>query len=243
MKAGQRPWRWMWRSSWQRQADWAGARVPLVGLAFLWLFGGLGYALISRALPHVGVLGWTPILALDREIPALAWTLIPYASFYALFALSAERARARGIEARREYVLLCQGMQRAIAVSFACFVLLPCEVEGRGQLLETAGASWLPLVRILHWLDPPFNAWPSLHISLSLMQVLWLCECQRRSSRRVLLWSWWLAIGASTLTTKQHYVFDLLSGSLLGALLWWAQVRPALARVRADPRAFDEALA
>ncbi|MFT4539352.1 MAG: membrane-associated phospholipid phosphatase [Planctomycetota bacterium] len=243
MIASARPWRWMWRSSWQRASEGAASRVQITGLAWLLLFGGIGYGTVARVAPYTRLIDWTPSTPWDRAIPAHAWTILVYLTYYVPFALCAVVSRRTGVMGRRQFVLLLQSLHLTLAISFAIFLLLPCHVDGRELLIDGANSFWLPVVRAVHVMDLPVNAWPSLHVSLSFLQCCWLSERVRSLSRLLLCWFWWVLMCVSVLTTKQHYLFDVLTGTALGALMWLGYLKPASKRVRRDPEAFDAELA
>ena len=58
--------------------------------------------------------------------------------------------------------------------------------------------------------DTPNNCFPSLHVALSAVGAISLRNFSPKV--RVLFWTWALLIFVSTLTTKQHYVLDVVAG-------------------------------
>jgi membrane-associated phospholipid phosphatase len=42
------------------------------------------------------------------------------------------------------------------------------------------------------------------------------------------LWILWTTLALSALTTKQHFLWDVLTGFALGLTAWWFGLRPAL---------------
>lgn len=42
-----------------------------------------------------------------------------------------------------------------------------------------------------------------------------------------LLWPAWLGLSISVLTTKQHFIWDAITGTLLGLAIWLGIMRPA----------------
>lgn len=200
-------------------------------------------ALAARCLETA----WDPGTALDASIPALNWTILPYTAFYLLFP-AAIAVAPRDDRGRAE---LAVGLQVLSAATWSCvavFLLMPAEVDLRGQLLEhwqrtppSALEAWL--FAFVHESDTPWNAWPSLHVVHSLLLVMMMTRWTRRDRRRpmlatlvlTVLWSEWVLLCVSVLTTKQHFVFDLVSGLLVGMAFWW-RLRSALARLgRHDP--------
>ena len=95
------------------------------------------------------------------------------------------------------------------------------------------------LFELLGSFDKPYNQAPSLHIAL--VVILWHLYAHRLDGwSKWLLNLWFLAIGATVLTTYQHHFIDLPTGALLGWLCVWLWPlnhvspvsRPALARDR-----------
>ena len=85
------------------------------------------------------------------------------------------------------------------------------------------------LFKAFHALDKPFNAWPCLHIAQSFIIATGV-------ARWWMQWKWSWAVAAlaglgwtvvSVLTTKQHFIWDTIMGTLLGVGVWFFVMRPA----------------
>ena len=72
-------------------------------------------------------------------------------------------------------------------------------------------------------IDPPGNVFPSLHVAHTTMLALLLLEDRRRLGLVTLVMATALAI--STLTTKQHFIADVISGYLLAFFGRWIALR------------------
>jgi protein-tyrosine phosphatase/membrane-associated phospholipid phosphatase len=212
------------------------------GRAFAWLgflgpffFATYGFATwITAQRSHVGAI----VFDWERAIPFLPWTIVPYWSIDAMYALSLFTCvDRRELDTHARRLLTAQ----VVAVSF--FLLFPLTFTFDRP--DADGAfGWL--FRVLGAFDKPFNQAPSLHVAL--LVILW-AQFARRLGRagRVVLDLWFALIGASVLTTWQHHFIDLPTGALLGFLcLWlWPQDSPApfaSARVASDPQRWRVAL-
>jgi membrane-associated phospholipid phosphatase len=80
-----------------------------------------------------------------------------------------------------------------------------------------------------HSLDEPFNAWPCLHIAQSFIIAVALSRWWRQLKWNwavCLLWPAWLGLFISVMTTKQHFIWDSITGTLLGVGVWLTIMRP-----------------
>ena len=100
----------------------------------------------------------------------------------------------------------------------------------------------------IHFSDNPWNAWPSLHIVhsylLARLMTVWAIRRAEASSAWnafiVVLWIEWALLCISILTTKQHYLFDLVTGIAVAQLAWMA-TKPNLDEIEdMGPSAFAE---
>ena len=82
------------------------------------------------------------------------------------------------------------------------------------------GAGTNATYRMLVGIDNPFHAFPSLHAAFAVYSAscgaLVLREMRGHSGWSPVLWFWTLLILFGTLATKQHMVWDIIAGSLLG---------------------------
>jgi membrane-associated phospholipid phosphatase len=196
-------------------------RNNLIGAILLVLYGGLSYAWTNahplRApslLPRVGF---------EAAIPVLPWTSAIYVSYFALFLYTALRI------VRREWF--------GRAVSFVGSVITGCLfvfLLFPTTMLRPPCAAEEPMARVLGWirmLDPPNNCCPSMHVAV-------VVACAFLAFRARLPERMWIAVWAglvamSTLTTRQHYLLDVLAGGALASGLYplfFSRKRPAPAR-------------
>ncbi len=186
-------------------------RRALLWLAFLAPFFYLTYGLANwyaSTQADVGsiVFGW------ERSIPFLAWSILPYWSINAFYALSLFVNDDRsGVDRLAGRYLTAQ------LVAVACFVAFPLAASFARP--ETDG---LPdfMFDVLTGFDKPFNQAPSLHIAL--LVIIWDHLRRRLPARARPVWHAWCAvIGASVMTTYQHHFIDIPTGALLGLFAVW----------------------
>jgi membrane-associated phospholipid phosphatase len=158
-----------------------------------------------------------PLTALDRAIPF--WPASGLVYFGAFVFLLATFFALRDRE-RVTRFLYANVLAQVIAMLVFLFwpTLYPREAFPLPDSASTLGAALVNYVRAT---DAPVNCLPSLHVSTAT-----LCVLTWRGSR------WFgaaLVIGPllalSTLTFKQHYVADVLTGAMLGACAWWCCFR------------------
>ena len=166
----------------------------------------------------------TPLDAL----PLVPWTIFIYStSVYnnalGLFLLPSKRAAWRYLGA-----LLC-----AYMINFVCFFLLPTTIISlRGEVADALpGMSemWRWQFELTHNADGPYNCFPSLHITNCVVVAL----AHWRGRWRYWMLGWAALIAVSTLTTKQHFFYDIPGGILVGVIgtliarrLWGAPLEP-----------------
>ena len=215
-------------------------RRAIAWLLFLGPFFFLSYGFANwLAAQRTGV----PAMAFawERAIPFWAWTIVPYWSIDALYALSLFVCATRA-----ELDTHARRLLSAQLVAIACFIAIPFRFSfDRPTADGISGA----LFDLLAGFDLPYNQVPSLHIALAV--ILWVLYASHlRGLARILLTLWFVMIGASVLTTYQHHFIDLPTGFALGWLCVWLWPMPATAagavsgwRYTADPARHRLALA
>jgi len=150
--------------------------------------------------------------ALDARIPFVADTAWVYLSLFPtaclpLFVVRCPRLFRRTMAA---YVA-------AMAASFVAFAVYP--VASTGLRADPAVldvqrfAPWA--VSLLYRLDPPYNLFPSLHLSIALIASFAAWKASRRVG--AVAFAGVVLIGVSICTVKQHFVADAFGGIGLAA--------------------------
>lgn len=121
------------------------------------------------------------------------------------------------IESRRELIGYGLAILAVCAAGVAVFAAYPTAVPA-------FPIDWAqhPSFSILKRIDTAGNAFPSLHVATAVFSALWLDRQLRQTGAgsRVLglNWLWCVGIVYSTLATKQHVLFDVAGGLLLGVV-------------------------
>lgn len=147
-----------------------------------------------------------PATALDRAIPLIPSSVLPYLSLYPFLGLNAAYFWPKPKQARRVF--------QAITMLNSLGSIVFCSMR------TTVPRPQSTTSRLLNWLwrvDPPYNAFPSLHTAYAVV----LAEAHWRvcSPWRWLVSAWAVAIIISTLTTKQHHLWDVIAGIGLARLV------------------------
>jgi len=153
-------------------------------------------------------------VAWDARLPYVpAFSVIYLGCFLFWIASYALAARAGG-------ELLLRVALTAVLVNMTAaviFVVFPTEIE-RPEI--TCGGLYGFLLRVIYFFDSPVNLFPSLHCAIS-----WLCVLAAFGAPLSLGWKLFalafaLAVFASTVLIRQHYLLDILGGWALTQLVW-----------------------
>jgi membrane-associated phospholipid phosphatase len=193
-------------------------------LAYRWALGAGAAVLQSLIYFTVGNLPRprsSTVLAtpLDRWIPLWTWTVWLYLPFYAgIFALAIS-----GIRQRRLFQRAFSGVLATMLIGAIGHLLIAAEYP-RPALPPSPGGLSDAFLAWIHRVDPPGNVFPSLHVAHTSALALIL--------RRVRPWLGMLALAMavmlalSTLTTKQHFLVDVLSGWAIAIVVSHWVLRP-----------------
>jgi len=173
------------------------------------------YLLINNFSLREPILLWkSPI---DDWLPFLAWTVWPY-----LILLFTDYVFPLWIRSRGLFRVTMRAYAFAAVISFLFWALLPTTLPRVGFVPSGDGLSEVTY-RLLISMDPPNNCFPSGHISIP--TVVYWGLVQQWPRWRWPLWLSFMLLSLTILTTKQHYVLDLLGGVGAGALGVWLSLR------------------
>ena len=228
MATSLRPWKRFWAGPWSRRerlgGRWFSLEVFVLGLLMVAVPYFSTNNIASMYLDTV----WDPEIGMDREFPVVNWMILPYTLLYLFYPATLLLCPSDD----RGHAELAVGMQTLIMVTAFCcmiFLLLPAEIDMRDQIDWDSLNGWESvLFEFIHFSDNPWNAWPSLHIVhsylLARLMTVWATRRAAESSAwklfLVVLWVEWALLCISILTTKQHYLFDLVTGIAVAQLAW-----------------------
>lgn len=177
---------------------------PLAGL--LYLFTNHFQFFAARELPMT----W-----LDTHVPFVPNTFWVYASEFLYF--PAAYLLCRDVRNVNRYLYSFAALQIA---SNLIFVFWPTVYLRENFPLHADVNEWTRFgVTQMRTADTPANCCPSLHVSGVLLTGFLFIDEQRKWLAPFMIWG--VAIAISTLTTKQHYLIDVLAGFAMAALFYW----------------------
>jgi hypothetical protein len=171
-----------------------------------------------------------PLTALDRLIPFQPSFLWAYASLWVYVGIPP------GIQASfRSLLAYGAWITGLCGVGLASFYFWPTAVPPSGIPIDLAAH---PGFAVLQGVDAAGNACPSLHVATAVFSGLWLARLLRDVGAPAWLHAvngvWGVLIVYSTVAIRQHVVWDVAAGALLGAVFAVASLhwRPDRDRVR-----------
>ena len=177
-------------------------RAVAYPLTYLYVLGG--YMITNHAA------GWNPshllpLTAIDRATPFLPWTGWIYVTVFPFPLLAVRIVREeRGIRA------ILTAFIAAATICFAVFLAYPT-VYPRPPFAGAGPLDW-PLM-LIQRLDLATNCWPSMHVTSAFLTAFYVRQYRPRLGAFLVFWA--AFISASTLTTKQHYFWDVAAGTAL----------------------------
>ena len=171
-----------------------------------------------------------PMTWLDRTIPLIPNTVWIYTSegflFLTVYALCKDMANAN------KYLYSFLSLQ---IVSVIIFWIWPTTYpRDLYPIPADVNALTYYMFHNLRDVDTPGNCCPSLHVSSVYLSSFMYLDEQREKFPFFFLWA--TAVAVSTLTTKQHYLIDVVTGLLMAVIFYWIFHRYVSYRARAPKR-------
>ncbi|MGD1117922.1 MAG: phosphatase PAP2 family protein [Dehalococcoidales bacterium] len=188
--------------------------MKVTGRRVLWLAVMLALLLAYIPINHFISGGHALSLPVDAHIPLFPPAIIPYlfgTLLFIIFPVWAAFCIEKGkFEAYVVSFLAAAVISNIIYLTWPTYVVRP-EVTGHDVFSRA--------ITLLYGNDRPYNAAPSGHTFYTLISFLYLWYW--KPTIRIIGVVIALLIIASTLFTKQHYVFDVISGLALGVFAFW----------------------
>jgi len=221
-----------WASSWKRRNDWKGHRISFTFMLAMLIGAASIYYFTNQLAAYRGWSAFDPKIFLDDSIPFVYWMMIPYCTLY-LYYPAAAWFGIKGDKMMRENLIFHQMLITSCWFVFAVFLILPVEIDLRGDMEIPKSLFWQVQFDFMHTVDEPWNAWPSLHIVQSLLIVLvirrWFpSQTIIHSVLHALLWFAWISLVLSTMMVKQHFVWDVVTGIIYALVCWKYWFKPTL---------------
>ncbi len=158
---------------------------------------------------------YLPMTALDRAVPFIPETLWIYISEWIFFPLI--YFTCRDLTNQNKYIYSFMSLQ---AVSVFIFWVWPTTYPREAfPLPGYLDAITAFTFENLRKTDSPANCCPSLHVSGVYLSAFIFLDERRKQLPYYLTWATLIAL--STLTTKQHYILDVVAGLLLAVTFYW----------------------
>ena len=142
---------------------------------------------------------------LDNLIPLVTWFVYFYLAYFILMLIPFFISNNTKSLTWRYCV--------SIIVSSLFFVIIPTSIYR--PLLENVNLNNY-LVNMIHYLDKPYNLFPSLHAALLTLSFMFLYKHDKKLSYK--LSPLFILSFISTVFIKQHYVLDLIGGVLVALI-------------------------
>jgi membrane-associated phospholipid phosphatase len=185
--------------------------IPIYGIFYILFFIYLEQRDVKYHIVH---------FALDDFIPFCEYFIIPYVLWYGFVAVTiwyfAFRCRKR-----EEYWQLAGALMTGMTVFLITSFVYPNGHNLRPSLQD--GNLFVQAVKLLYWIDPPTNIFPSIHVFNTVACCRAVCQNQECAKHRTLIFGTKLLsalIILSTMFIKQHSVMDVLLALLLYALCY-----------------------
>ena len=164
---------------------------------------------------HIAPPQLLPMSMIDNAVPFIPETIWIYLSEYFLFFTT--YAAMKDIRLSNRYVYSFLSLQTVSVLIFWVFpTAFPRDLFPLPEGLDAATAY---VFKSLRTTDSPANCLPSLHVSSVYLSALMFLKERRSKFPYMFLWA--TMIGVSTLTTKQHYLIDVITGLLMAVTFHW----------------------
>lgn len=182
------------------------------------------YWLAQFIIKTAGLALHSPEIWLDAHIPFLPVFLVPYVGCFAHWAITFYIV----YKTKDGFARLFTAAVMGYVIAFAVFVIWPTTIT---RPAEQATGVWGFIYGIICAADAPLNLFPSVHCFVS-----FLCMVSTVKNSAIPRWYAWLSavmfalVCMATVFVKQHFIIDVVGGTVLGALTWRAAAREQMQR-------------
>jgi membrane-associated phospholipid phosphatase len=164
---------------------------------------------------HIFEPRYLPMTWLDHATPFLPNSVWLYLSEYFLFA--AVVILCKDLANLNKYLYSFFALQ---TVCVAIFWIWPTTYpRGNFPLPDDLNSLTYFVFDSLRKTDTPANCCPSLHVSSVYLSSFVFLDEQKKKFPFFFIWG--TLIAASTMTTKQHYIIDVIVGFIMAVLMYW----------------------
>lgn len=112
-------------------------------------------------------------------------------------------------------------------IHYIVFLIYPVEYKLRPVVDPNQGWAYF-LVYFYYWMDPPYNCFPSMHVSNCFLVSFLVHRYHKVAGYMMLLVALFVAV--SVVLVKQHYIADVVTGCLVAwiSYIWEFKEKPAL---------------
>lgn len=143
----------------------------------------------------------------EKDIPLIPSMILVYTSFHLLLFLNFFIIKDPKVIKAFTISLMCSSFIAAII-----FLIFPGEL-GFSRTENIIGYESMYL--FLHEIDHPYNLYPSLHITFSVLTAFAMFDQTTNKWFHLLLIIWIVLICCSVILVHQHHLFDIITGLLL----------------------------
>lgn len=151
-----------------------------------------------------------PLTFIDIFVPFLPWTGWIYSTVYLMPFVMVQQTTDR-----EHFRIFVGSFIVAAIIVISTFIFYPT-VYPR-PLIGEIGVSSLALY-LIQIVDSPANCFPSGHVTFGFLSAFCWGYTQPKYRNAALIWA--LIVSVSTLTTKQHYVWDIIVGYGLARVIY-----------------------
>lgn len=163
--------------------------------------------------------------SMDSRVPYVPWTVRIYMGHFLVYLLPVAIYRKTDFGGL-ELLKLYRGLITITLAACVIFVVCPAEISRQAAKDHNSPTEDHATILSLHDMSPPFNTWPSLHVAQSGLIFLMVARWLTRWHWNIVICLAWVALSISTLTIKEHFIWDVITGSLLALAYWYWRLKP-----------------